>query len=190
MLKLAPFLPGAKNVFSHEGHEGKKEGKTGTDGKYRTKAKYNVRTTYKKFLGIQNPFFKKGSATPTSCTAVPPRHVGDIASKLCFFRKLSGGINKKGFGRRGHTTLTLEYYRPAEQIKTIINRQQRSYEETAKQTVQHMSSSETAGSHQTAAGGHGISRQQQSNIDISMITDRVYRMLEDRLRTEKEMRGW
>jgi hypothetical protein len=40
-------------------------------------------------------FSQKGSATPTACTAVPLRHVRDIAPKICFFRTLSGGINKK-----------------------------------------------------------------------------------------------
>ncbi|NIM15099.1 MAG: hypothetical protein GTO45_24310 [Candidatus Aminicenantes bacterium] len=36
----------------------------------------------------------------------------------------------------------------------------------------------------------GISQQQGSNIDIDQLTDRVYRVLEDKIRTEKEMRGW
>jgi hypothetical protein len=39
-------------------------------------------------------------------------------------------------------------------------------------------------------GSPGISQQQMPNIDIDQLTDRVYRVLEDKIRTEKEMRGW
>lgn len=36
----------------------------------------------------------------------------------------------------------------------------------------------------------GISHQYPEHTDLHRLTDRVYRMLEDRIRTEKEMRGW
>jgi hypothetical protein len=40
------------------------------------------------------------------------------------------------------------------------------------------------------APGHGISHQPPANTDLDRLTDRVYRMLEDKIRIEKEMRGW
>jgi hypothetical protein len=39
-------------------------------------------------------------------------------------------------------------------------------------------------------GIRGVSQQHPPNIDIDQLTDRVYRVLEDKIRTEKEMRGW
>ncbi len=53
----------------------------------------------KKFLGVQNPFFKKRVA-PATQDATQPAEKSRNSGKVCFFCKFLQGISKKVFGRR------------------------------------------------------------------------------------------
>jgi hypothetical protein len=53
----------------------------------------------KKFLEVQEPFYKKGVAPPTQDATLPADEIS-VSGKVCFFCKFFQGISKRAGRRR------------------------------------------------------------------------------------------
>jgi hypothetical protein len=138
---------------------------------------------FEKFLEVSEPFYKK--------VLIRRRHKANDTNTagLSFKKSLDG---EEGISKMNRHAPLLEYFIPHQ---AFVKDRNQSLEETGKPGFPAMDARDKiTGEH--AFGNHGspgitgISQQQGPNIDIDQLTDRVYRVLEDKIRMEKEMRGW
>jgi hypothetical protein len=93
------------------------------------------------------------------------------------------------------TTPTLDYFNPAgltqRELKTCLKEMGDKSVPPMGQEMEKVAAKKIPSSRGTDGPGIlGVSRQHQANINLNLLTDQVYQMLETRLRMERERRGW
>ncbi len=93
------------------------------------------------------------------------------------------------------TTPPLDYFNPAgltqRELKTCLKEMGDKSVPPMGQEMEKVAAKKIPSSRGTDGPGIlGVSRQHQANINLNLLTDQVYQMLETRLRMERERRGW